>query len=101
MHLVQNIRLLFSDYRVGSDCGWSDLFWFKTYPSVTESWSPRFAIYGDMGNKNAVSLPALQRETQSGTYDMILHIGDFAYDMHNVITFSSVSPFTFHVPAII
>ena len=63
------------------------MFWFKTFPSITESWSPSFAIYGDMGNKNAVSLPALQRETQSGTYDMILHIGDFAYDMHNVITF--------------
>ena len=63
------------------------MFWFKTFPSITESWSPSFAIYGDMGNKNAVSLPALQRETQAGTYDMILHIGDFAYDMHNVITF--------------
>ena len=37
-----------------------------------------------MGNKNAVSLPALQRDTQSGMYDMILHVGDFAYDMHTV-----------------
>ena len=37
-----------------------------------------------MGNKNAVSLPALQRDTQSGMYDMILHVGDFAYDMNNV-----------------
>ena len=63
------------------------MFWFKTFPSITESWSPSFAIYGDMGNKNAVSLPALQRETQAGTYDMILHIGDFAYDMHNVSIF--------------
>ena len=37
-----------------------------------------------MGNINAVSLPRLQRETQSGMYDMILHIGDFAYDMFDV-----------------
>ena len=70
------------DYRTGSDCGWSDVFWFKTFPSGT--WSPRLAVYGDMGNINAVSLPRLQRETQSGMYDMILHIGDFAYDMNNV-----------------
>ena len=39
-----------------------------------------------MGNKNAVSLPKLQLETQSGMYDMILHVGDFAYDMFNVST---------------
>ena len=37
-----------------------------------------------MGNKNAVSLPALQRDTQSGMYDMILHVGDFAYNMNDV-----------------
>ena len=73
-----------SDYRVGRDCGWSDLFWFNTYPSPTENWSPSFVIYGDMGNKNAVSLPKLQLETQSGMYDMIIHVGDFAYDMNNV-----------------
>ena len=36
-----------------------------------------------MGNVNAVSLPRLQRETQSGMYDMILHVGDFAYDMND------------------
>ena len=74
----------FSDYTVGSACGWSDIFWFNTYPAPSEKWSPSFAVYGDMGNKNAVSLPALQRDTQSGMYDMILHVGDFAYDMNNV-----------------
>lgn len=29
------------------------------------------------------SLPYLQEETQRGMYDVILHVGDFAYDMHN------------------
>ena len=76
--------IFFSDYTVGSACGWSDIFWFNTYPAPSEKWSPSFAVYGDMGNKNAVSLPALQRDTQSGMYDMILHVGDFAYDMNNV-----------------
>ena len=37
-----------------------------------------------MGNINAVSLPKLQKEAQSGMYDVILHVGDFAYDMNNV-----------------
>lgn len=37
-----------------------------------------------MGNVNAVSLPYLQAESQSGMYDVILHVGDFAYDMFNV-----------------
>jgi hypothetical protein len=69
---------------VGSlECGWSDVFWFKTYPS-DHNWSPRFALFGDMGNVNAVSLPRLQKETQSGMYDMIIHVGDFAYDMDSV-----------------
>ena len=77
---------VFSDYRVGSNsCGWSDLFEFSTFPSYDENWSPTLALYGDMGNVNAVSLPTLQKEAQSGKYDLILHVGDFAYDMYNVI----------------
>lgn len=42
------------------------------------------AIYGDMGNENAQSLARLQEETQRGLYDVILHVGDFAYDMDTV-----------------
>ena len=77
---------VFSDYRVGcNSCGWSDLFEFSTFPSYDENWSPTLALYGDMGNVNAVSLPTLQKEAQSGRYDLILHVGDFAYDMYNVI----------------
>ena len=99
----------------------SDLYLFRTFPnynSSMENWSPHIAIYGDMGNVNAQSLPRLQRcfhfsvsnfinivkkmrerdntfeifyqnfrETQSGMYDMILHVGDFAYDMDTVSDF--------------
>lgn len=39
------------------------------------NWSPRLAIYGDMGNINAQSIPRLQLETQKGMYDAILHVG--------------------------
>lgn len=48
------------------------------------NWSPRFAIFGDLGNENAQSLPRLQEETMLGFYDAILHVGDFAYDMATV-----------------
>lgn len=70
-------------YHVGSPLGWSDLFWFKTLPSGSD-WSPRFAIFGDMGNINAQSLPRLQKETQEGMYDMVIHVGDMAYNMDDV-----------------
>lgn len=49
-----------------------------------QDWSPRFAVFGDMGNSNAQSLTMLQEETLMGKFDAILHVGDFAYDMVNV-----------------
>ncbi|XP_060789936.1 acid phosphatase type 7 [Neoarius graeffei] len=68
-------------YHCGSEEGWSDLFFFTALNDST-SFSPRFALFGDMGNENPQSLARLQKETQAGMYDVILHIGDFAYDMH-------------------
>lgn len=67
-------------YHCGSNMGWSSLFWFTTMKEGTD-WSPRFAVFGDMGNVNAQSLSRLQEDTQKGLYDAILHVGDFAYDM--------------------
>uniref|UniRef100_A0A672H5R3 Purple acid phosphatase n=1 Tax=Salarias fasciatus TaxID=181472 RepID=A0A672H5R3_SALFA len=68
-------------YHCGSDDGWSDVFFF-TALNDSSSFSPRFALYGDLGNENPQSLARLQKEAQQGLYDAILHIGDFAYDMH-------------------
>ncbi|CAJ1073764.1 acid phosphatase type 7 [Xyrichtys novacula] len=68
-------------YHCGSAEGWSDIFFFTALNNST-SFSPRFALYGDLGNENPQSLARLQKETQQGMYDVILHIGDFAYDMH-------------------
>lgn len=67
-------------YHCGSNLGWSNLFSFHTTPTGT-NWSPKIALYGDMGSFNAQSLPRLQKEAQRGMYDAILHVGDFAYDM--------------------
>uniref|UniRef100_A0A8D9EJ63 Purple acid phosphatase n=1 Tax=Cacopsylla melanoneura TaxID=428564 RepID=A0A8D9EJ63_9HEMI len=68
-------------YHCGSDLGWSDEFWFYTV-DPSPSYVAKLAVYGDMGNVNAQSLPRLQKETQDHEYDAILHVGDFAYDMH-------------------
>lgn len=51
---------------------------------ASPDWSPRFAVFGDLGNSNAQSLPQLQEETLLGMYDAILHVGDFAYNMDDV-----------------
>ncbi|KAG7301923.1 hypothetical protein JYU34_013341 [Plutella xylostella] len=67
-------------YHAGSVYGWSEQFNFKT-PPAGEDWVVRAAIYGDMGNKNAHSLSYLQDEAQRHKFDLILHVGDFAYDM--------------------
>ncbi|GLH16659.1 Uncharacterized protein GBIM_20882 [Gryllus bimaculatus] len=60
-------------YHVGSMLGWSEEFSFRTPPEDQTTWYPRLAIYGDMGNENAKSLPRLQQEVQRGKYDAILH----------------------------
>ena len=39
-------------------------------------WSPRFAIFGDLGNVNAQSVGRLQEETQAGHFDAVLHVGE-------------------------
>jgi hypothetical protein len=68
-------------YHCGSeDGGWSPVYWFTAMKNGT-NWSPRFAIYGDLGNVNGQSIPLLQEEVSKGRYDAILHVGDFAYNM--------------------
>ncbi|KAM9037865.1 acid phosphatase type 7 isoform 1-T1 [Sarcophilus harrisii] len=67
-------------YRCGSAQGWSRRFRFRALKSGP-SWSPRLAVFGDMGADNPQALPRLRRETQQGMYDAILHVGDFAYNM--------------------
>ena len=40
-----------------------------------QDWSPRLAIFGDMGNVNARSLPRIQLEADKGMYDAVIHVG--------------------------
>ena len=65
---------MFLGYHCGSDDGWSPVFSFTAFKKGTD-WSPRFAVYGDLGNLLAQSLSQLQDEVHRGFYDAILHIG--------------------------
>ena len=42
-----------------------------------QNWSPRFGVYGDLGNKQlkGQSMGYIQEETQKGLFDAILHVG--------------------------
>ena len=70
-------------YHVGSEFGWSEIFWFRAIRDGKD-WSPRFAVYGDLGNVNGRSIPRLQQEVQRNHFDAILHVGDMAYDLNTV-----------------
>ncbi|XP_058947647.2 acid phosphatase type 7 isoform X2 [Pocillopora verrucosa] len=65
-------------YQVGvPDNGTSEVMSF-----FTKEGNPVFAIYGDMGYTNAVSLNRLIKEASDGDFDAVIHAGDFAYDMY-------------------
>ncbi|VDL92896.1 unnamed protein product [Schistocephalus solidus] len=67
---------------VGSPTHWSSIFKFRTMPPGS-NWTLRFAMIGDMGVVNAVSLPFLEKDVAEEKYHMVLHNGDFAYDMND------------------
>ena len=76
-------KLLFvklTEYHCGGLEGWSARFAFKALKSGVE-WSPRMAVYGDLGNVNAKSISYLQEETQQGKYDAFLHVGKFSFSL--------------------
>ncbi|KAH7724962.1 iron/zinc purple acid phosphatase-like protein-like protein [Aphelenchoides avenae] len=70
-------------YQVGTATqGWSHVYHFRTLPAGND-FSFRVCIFGDLGVKNGMALPYLQKAAQRGDFDLVLHIGDFAYDLHS------------------
>uniref|UniRef100_A0A915D374 Purple acid phosphatase n=1 Tax=Ditylenchus dipsaci TaxID=166011 RepID=A0A915D374_9BILA len=67
-------------YRVGSPNGWSNIYTFVGLKERPDG-GFKYAVYGDMGNKNARSLGKIQREAQDNDFDVILHVGDLAYNL--------------------
>ncbi|KAI2802316.1 hypothetical protein BLOT_010509 [Blomia tropicalis] len=69
------------EYRCGgTDSKWSAIKTFRTISNRTD-WNPRIVLYGDLGLFNGVSIPRLRDEIEQDQVDLILHVGDFAYDM--------------------
>uniref|UniRef100_A0A8D0LVW8 Acid phosphatase 7, tartrate resistant (putative) n=1 Tax=Sus scrofa TaxID=9823 RepID=A0A8D0LVW8_PIG len=60
-------------YRCGSAQGWSRRFRFRALKNGPH-WSPRLAVFGDLGADNPKALPRLRRDTQQGMYDAVLHV---------------------------
>jgi hypothetical protein len=46
---------------------------------------PEFLIYGDLG-VHSESLAKLELEAMTGKYTSILHVGDFGYNLEDMIT---------------
>ncbi|XP_074602846.1 acid phosphatase type 7-like isoform X1 [Brevipalpus obovatus] len=70
-------------YRVGSGETMTQIFYFTTFPANDSKWAPNICIYGDLGIKNGVSIPLLNNKTLEGFFDLIIHVGDIAYDLYN------------------
>ena len=66
----------YPEYHCGGNDGWSSVFRFTALKDGVE-WSPRIALYGDLGSVNAKSLSYLQQEVQRGHFDAILHVGRY------------------------
>jgi len=76
-----------SDYKVGCSDKWSNTFTMITLNTGT-NWSPRLAIYGDMGSTNARSMSRLKNETDARHFDAILHIGKLRSSAYTCMNFS-------------
>jgi len=54
--------------------------YYFTTAKQNYNWSPKFTVYGDFGVENPQSLPSLIQETKKGVTDVVVHLGDLAYD---------------------
>lgn len=69
------------DYKCGNEQdGWSVVDNFRALSNRTD-WSPRVIVYGDLGVVNGQSIPRLAEEVRHGQVDVVMHIGDFGYDL--------------------
>ncbi|CAD6189615.1 unnamed protein product [Caenorhabditis auriculariae] len=68
-------------YHVGCEYGWSAIYFFTALKPRSDG-GYEYAVYGDLGSENGRSIGKLQKFAQSGGVDVVLHVGDFAYDMN-------------------
>uniref|UniRef100_A0A1I7S5Z0 Purple acid phosphatase n=1 Tax=Bursaphelenchus xylophilus TaxID=6326 RepID=A0A1I7S5Z0_BURXY len=68
-------------YKVGSNDSWSRLFTFKTLTDDPD-YSFRICIFGDLGVENGISLEYIAEAVNNDEFDLMIDVGDFAYDLH-------------------
>ena len=71
-------------YVVGSEMErvpWSQVYSFVFQQGAARAGGPIHAVVADFGYYNAESLERLTAEAFEGTFDSLLHAGDFAYDL--------------------
>uniref|UniRef100_A0A914P854 Purple acid phosphatase n=1 Tax=Panagrolaimus davidi TaxID=227884 RepID=A0A914P854_9BILA len=69
------------NYKVGTSDGWSKQFQFKTFPAGN-NFKFRVCVFGDLGYHFGNSIPDLMKAAKNDLFDMIIHVGDIAYDLH-------------------
>ncbi|CAD5224244.1 unnamed protein product [Bursaphelenchus okinawaensis] len=72
-------------YRVGSPDEWYPepfTYYFYCFPEDLYNKSYNVAIMGDLGVEKGDSLPYLIADARAGRYDLLVHVGDIAYDLH-------------------
>uniref|UniRef100_A0A1I7YKF4 Purple acid phosphatase n=1 Tax=Steinernema glaseri TaxID=37863 RepID=A0A1I7YKF4_9BILA len=68
-------------YRAGNEYKMSNMYNFKSLAEDMTNFT--VCIYGDLGLENGVSTEAIIDAAQDGQFDLIIHIGDLAYDLHS------------------
>uniref|UniRef100_A0A7E4UVI9 Purple acid phosphatase n=1 Tax=Panagrellus redivivus TaxID=6233 RepID=A0A7E4UVI9_PANRE len=84
MYQAEMVNLLPNEtyyYSVGVMGQMSKTYQFKSFPKGND-FLLRVCVFGDLGYINGTSLPYLIDAAEKGQFDMVLHIGDIAYDLH-------------------
>lgn len=90
LHIVSALKMPINNlvipqiavYRVGSKHAWSEIFDFRTFPlDANVTWSPKLALFGDLGVVNGRSIPYIVNASLEDKFDAILHLGDIGYDL--------------------
>jgi hypothetical protein len=74
--LTRNTRYNYTLSNSDSGSGFSG--YFTSLPNNQRQGGKMYAVYGDLGLDNDISLAQIVSEAKSGVYDMVIHSGDFA-----------------------
>ena len=89
-HMIHTVRLArlvagrrYSYVAGDPSGGWSDVFFFVAPRSDAQISKDalRIIAYCDMGDTNSLTLADVQEEVRQKNYDVLIHCGDFAYDL--------------------